>query len=216
MARQLSLPLPKWGGRREGAGRPRTRPHPGLVGPGVPHLAREEISPRHPVHVTMRVQPGVGYLRAYRRARLLEDAFREARLRFGMRIIHYSIQGNHLHLLVEVDSAESLSRGMQGLAIRVAKGLNALSGRKGAVFADRYHSRALQTRREVANAVRYVLGNYRHHAREYLPPHWEDSLSSVRFLRAAPDASAPVIEPKTWLLRVGWRKLASMRDSIHR
>src|SRR5438309_4172023 len=122
MARQLSLPLPKWGGRREGAGRPRTRPHPGLVGPGVPHLAREEINSRHPVHVTMRVQPGVGYLRVYRRAQLLEDAFREARLRFGMRIIHYSIQGNHLHLLVEVDSAESLSRGMQGLAIRVAKG----------------------------------------------------------------------------------------------
>jgi len=66
----------------------------------VPHLAREQINSRHPVHVTMRVQPGVGYLRAYRRARLLEDAFREARLRFGMRIIHYSIQGNHLHLLV--------------------------------------------------------------------------------------------------------------------
>src|SRR5437588_5930572 len=102
---------------------------------GVPHLSREAISPRHPVHVTMRVQSGVGYLRAYWRARLLEDAFREARLRFGMRIIHYSIQGNHLHLLVEVDSAESLSRGMQGLAIRVAKGLNALSGTKGAVFA---------------------------------------------------------------------------------
>jgi REP element-mobilizing transposase RayT len=170
----------------------------------VPHLGREKISPRHPVHVTMRVQAGIGYLRGYRRARLLENAFREARLRFGMRIIHYSVQGNHLHLLVEVDSAESLSRGMQGLTIRM-KGLNALAGRKGAVFADRYHARALRTRREVANAVRYVLSNYRHHTREYLPPRWEDSLSSARFLRTTPDWDAPVIEPKTWLLRVGWR-----------
>jgi len=181
----------------------------------VPHLSREEINPRHPVHVTMRVQPGIGYLRAYRRARLLEDAFREARLRFGMRIIHYSIQGNHLHLLVEVDSADSLSRGMQGLAIRIAKGLNILADRKGAVFADRYHAHTLRTRREVSNAVRYVLGNYRHHTREYLPPRWEDSLSSVRFLRVTPGVEAPVSEPKTWLLRIGWRKSARMRDSIH-
>jgi len=95
---------------------------------------------------------------------------------------------------------------MQGLAIRIAKGLNALAGRKGAVFADRYHAHALRTGSEVANAVRYVLGNYRHHTREYLPPHWEDALSSVRFLRVTPGAEAPVIEPKTWLLRIGWRK----------
>ncbi len=79
-----------------------------------------------PVHVTLRVQPGIGYLRAYRRTKLLEDAFRKARRRDGMRIVHYSIQGNHLHLLVEVDDAEALARGMQGLAIRIAKRLNAL------------------------------------------------------------------------------------------
>ena len=139
---------PRWGGRREGAGRPRTRPHPGLTGPGVPHLARVEIDPRHPVHVTLRVQPGIGPLRG-QRAKLLEDAVREARIRLGMRILH------------QVDSADSLSRGMQGLTIRIAKGLNALAGRKGGVFVDRYQARALNTRREVANAVRHILGNRR-------------------------------------------------------
>jgi REP element-mobilizing transposase RayT len=153
----------------------------------------------------MRVQPGVGYLRAYSRVRLLEQAFHEARRRFGMRIVHYSIQGNHLHLLVEVESAAALARGMQGLATRIAKGLNALTDRRGGVFADRYHSRPLRTRREVANAVRYVLGNYRHHTREHLPPRWEDPFSSARFLLGTFDEAAPVAEPKTWLLRVGWR-----------
>ena len=206
MARQLSLPLPKRGGRRKGAGRPRKLPHPGLRGPGVPHLKRAEIAPRHPVHVTMRVQPGVGYLRGYQRAKLLEDAFHEARLRFGMRIVHYSIQGNHLHLIVEVDDTGSLSRGVQGLAVRIARRLNALIRRRGAVFVDRYHAHALRTRREVAHAVRYVLGNHRRHTREHLPPRWDDPYSSSRFLRAAPKSDAPVMPPRTWLLRVGWRE----------
>jgi REP element-mobilizing transposase RayT len=153
------------------------------------------------VHVTLKAQPGVGYLRAYSRAQLLEAAFRDARERFGVRIIHYSIQGNHLHLIVEAESALALARGMQGLGIRIAKRLNALSGRRGGVFVDRYHSHALRSRREVANAVRYVLGNYRKHSREYLPPHWHDTLSSTRFLRQTPGEDAPVVAPRTWLLR---------------
>src|SRR5712691_8111302 len=174
MSNQLALQLPQRGGRREGAGRPRTRPHPELRTPGVPHLRRESIAARHPVHVTMRLLSGVGYLRARRRTKLLEAAFREARLRFGMRIVHYSIQGNHLHLIVEVEGALALARGMQGLATRIARRLNTLIGRRGPVFVDRYHSHALRTRREVANAVRYVLGNYRRHTREHLPARWDD------------------------------------------
>jgi len=171
----------------------------------VPHLRRESIAARHPVHVTMRLLSGVGYLRARRRTKLLEAAFREARLRFGMRIVHYSIQGNHLHLIVEVESALALARGMQGLATRIARRLNALIGRRGAVFVDRYHSHVLRSRRETAAAVRYVLANHRHHTLEHLPTRWEDPLSSARFLRRAPGEDAPVVEPKTWLLRVGWK-----------
>jgi REP element-mobilizing transposase RayT len=205
MAKQLALSLPRWGGRRKGAGRPRTRAHPELKGPGVPHLKRSALAARHPVHVTLRVLSGVGYLRAWSRTRLLETAFHEARLRFGMRIVHYSIQGNHLHLIVEAESALALARGMQGLATRIARRLNVLAARRGAVFVDRYHSHALRTRREVANAIRYVLGNYRHHTREYLPARWSDPGSSARFLGIAPAEDAPVAEPKTWLLRVGWK-----------
>ena len=200
MPRQLQLALPQWGGRRKGAGRPRTRSHPGLDRPGVPHQTRAELSPHHPVHVTQRVQPGVGYLRGYRRAKVIEQALRKAHLRSGMRVVHYSIQGNHLHLIVEAEDAGALSRGMQALAIRIARRLNALASRRGAVFVDRYHAHALSSRREVANAVRYVLGNYRHHAREHLPPHFRDPLSSAV---ARPDA--PVAPPRTWLLRIGWK-----------
>jgi hypothetical protein len=94
---------------------------------------------------------------------------------------------------------------MQGLAIRIAKRLNALAGRRGGVFADRYHAHVLATRREVAHAVCYVVRNYHHHAREHLPARWDDPWSSARFLREAPGEDAPVAPPRTWLLRVGWR-----------
>jgi REP element-mobilizing transposase RayT len=191
VTRQLELELPKWGGRRKGAGRPRTQPHPGLVGEGVPHLQREDFAARHPVHVTIRVQPGVGYLRSQSRAQIIRAAIDEME-RFGVRVIDYSIQGNHLHLIVEAQDAAALSRGMQSLGIRIAKRLNALSGRHGGVLADRYHAHVLRSRREVANAVRYVLRNYRHHAREYLPPRWEDPFSAHN--RGA---------PASWLLRAG-------------
>src|SRR3954469_5683126 len=151
---QRSFEFSTRGGKRKGAGRPRTRPHPGLVGPGVPHLRRPAFAARHPGHVTMRLQPGIGYLRAYRRAKAVEEALRDARERFGVRIIHYSIQGNHLHLIVEAEDQAALSRGMQGLAIRLARRLNAVAGRTGGVFADRYHSHPLKTPRETKRAVR--------------------------------------------------------------
>ena len=142
----------------------------------------------------MRFQPGVGYLRSSPRARIIREALEAAR---GCRIIHYSIQGNHLHLIVEAESPAALSRAIQRLATRVARRLNALARRSGGVFADRYHSRPLKTPREVRHAIRYVTTNYRHHARENLPRAWSDPLAT------SPDA--PFTAPTGWLLRIGWR-----------
>src|SRR5437762_9661865 len=115
MPKQLKLKLPEWGGRRNGAGRPRTLAHPGLEGPGVPHLERPGLNPRHPVHVTLRVQPGIGYLRSQRRAAAIVDALRAVSGREDFQVVDYVILGNHLHLLVEADDARALSRGMQAL-----------------------------------------------------------------------------------------------------
>jgi REP element-mobilizing transposase RayT len=193
---QLSLQFPKRGGKRPGAGRPRIHERPGLDGPGVPHLKREAFASRRAVHVTQRVRPDVGYLRKQGPARVLLGAFKDAAERGGMRIAHYSVQGQHLHLVVEAADARALSRGMQGLAIRVARRLNARLGRRGPVFADRYHAHVLDSRREVANAVRYVTGNHRHHTREWLPADFRDPLAT------SPDR--PLATPLLWLLRVGW------------
>lgn len=194
--KQLTLHLPTWGGRREGAGR---KPNGGKS--GVSHLRRAQFPSRHPVHVTMRTLPRAGFLRAGKRYRLIERALREARELHGVRLVHFSVQGNHLHLLVEATHKRALARGMQGLAIRIARALNRVARRKGRVFADRFHSRALSTRREVANALGYVLRNFRHHLREDVAPAGIDPCSSAIWLTAPLLPDAPVVPPRTWLLR---------------
>jgi putative transposase len=185
------------GGARPGAGRPRLHERPGLRGKEQPHRPRKPFASCHAVHVTQRVRPGVGYLRKQGPAQVLTGAFRDAARGGSMRIAHYSIQGNHLHLIVEADDSTALSRGMQGLSIRVAKRLNARLQRSGAVFVERYHAQVLQSRRGVANAIRYVAGNYRHHTLEHLPEGFRDPLAT--------DPLQPLERPKLWLLRAGWQ-----------
>jgi REP-associated tyrosine transposase len=128
-----------------------------------------------------------------------------ARARFGMRVVHFSVQGNHIHMLVEVADNESLARGMQGLTIRIAKALNRVMRRRGRVFADHYHSRVVRTPTEAARALEYVLRNFAHHARG-----WGEAVSEGEpdpFSSAARSGAGPAVcEPRTWLLSVGWRR----------
>jgi REP element-mobilizing transposase RayT len=186
-----------------------------------PHVAR------HPVHVTWRVREGVPGLRGDRAFRAVRRALVAARDRLGGRIVHFSVQSNHLHLMVEATDRAALSRALKGLAVRIARGLNRVRGRAGAVFADRYHARALKTPLEVKRALAYVLGNVRKHAAQNglpVPAGWMDARSSaawfdgwsehdaaerslgLRSVRAGPADPRPVALPHTWLLRVGWRR----------
>ncbi len=214
--RQLGLDLRTWGGRRRGAGR-----KPRDARAGVSHGSRPPVASGHPVHVTLRVRRHVFNLRARRCQRVLEAAFTAARERNGLRLVHYSVQGNHLHLLVEAQGRTSLSRGMQGLTIRLARALNRVMGRRGKVFADRFHGHVLRSPREVRNALRYVLGNAQRHGTwrraERRGPLF-DPCASGRFFDgwrgplpataalAEPGHGSPVSPPRTWLLRVGWRR----------
>ena len=141
------------------------------------------------MHVTLRVQPGIGYLRSQRRAQVILGAMRAVNGRDDFQVVDYVILGNHLHLLVEAENEDALSRGMQALGIRLGMRLNRLQNRRGAVFTDRYHAHALRSRREVANAFRYIVHNYRRHTHEHLPPRWTDPLSGR------------LVPPRTWLLR---------------
>jgi REP element-mobilizing transposase RayT len=158
----------------------------------------------------MRVLPHVWNLRGSRAASSLATAFAAGKDKAGFRLVHFSIQGNHLHLVVEADDVQRLSRGLQGLATRIARRLNRLMGRKGKVFADRYHAHALRTPTEVANALAYVLGNFAVHAARRGKPvraRFVDSCTSLE-MRVAPGAAHEPLTaaPCTWLLRIGWQR----------
>ena len=199
-----------WGGKRKGAGRKAgTRPL-------VQHRARERIRRPTPVHITLRVLPHVWNLRSARCAGAIGQGCRAGRERFGFRLVHLSVQANHLHLFAEVADGDALRRGMQGLSIRLARALNRVMGRKGKVFAGRFHARPVASPRQVRGALRYVLCNARKHARERgvaLPPAWIDRFSSARYFDGFRDRPpdplperAPVVAPRLWLVTTGWRR----------
>ena len=151
---QLELPFPAtWGGARTNAGR---KPGPRR---SVPHRARSKHRAWQPVHVTLRAR--IAQLRSqfvFPTIQLaLLRATRRAAERF--RIVHFSVQHNHVHLLVEASDRRALSSGMSGLAIRIACYVNDLLSRHGRFWAERWHERALTTPLEVRRAIVYVLAN---------------------------------------------------------
>lgn len=213
-SRQLALPLRErhgWGGRREGAGR-----KAGLRSRN-PHRKRKPLAARYPCLVTLKVRREIPLLRSVPFVRELERSLRPACERDGFRLVHYSIQGNHLHAIVEAASQAALARGMKSLGSRLARAANRVFGRRGPVLAERFHLRILATPREVRNAIAYVLLNARRHAaklgRLLSEPAQIDRASSGRWfdgwrrdLSRSPRDPAAVAPPRTWLLRVGWRR----------
>ena len=152
------------------------------------------------LHVTLRVASHVWNLRSRRCFDVIEGSLAEARERFGLRVVEFSVMADHLHLFVEADSNLALSRGMQGLRVRIARGLNRLMGRRGAVFADRYHARVLGSPIELVNAMAYVLGNAAH----LYGSEGADAFSSTAY---DPEKRQRVLScPRTWLLIAGWRR----------
>ncbi len=148
-----------------------------------------------PVHVTLRMADHVWNLRSRRSLRVFERALIHGGDRLGVRVVQFSIQGNHAHLLVEADHTAALARGIQGLSIRIARGMNRLMGRKGRVLADRYHSHVLRTPTEVRRAAHYIRHNYKHHHGE---PITQDPFSSDSATLAI---TLPT--PRTWLVQTG-------------
>ncbi len=205
---QRELRFPNgWGGRRAGAGR---KPGPN---PRVRHRSRASFASRYPCHVTFRVRDDVPSLRSVRFVREFERSLRDIRDRKGCRVVHYSIQGNHVHMLVEAHGPEGLGKGMKSVGARLARAVNRVFQRRGRVLADRYHARVLKTPREVRNALAYVLLNARRHAgRRARKVGTADPASSGRWFEGwkgkigpARDAAA-VARAHTWLVRKGWRR----------
>jgi REP element-mobilizing transposase RayT len=212
--RQITIAFPQRGGARRGTGREPNGPQP-----GVRHVRRGSLGGAIPTLITMKILSGVANLRTRRRARAVLESLRRACARFETRITEFSIQQDHVHLIVETANERTLARAMKGLAVRIARAVNRSLERRGTVFADRFHHRALRTPRQVRNALAYVLCNARKHRVAPAARGWLDPLSSAPSFDGWVDAAelaerAYSAAPRTWLLRIGWRR-AGLLDPAH-
>lgn len=208
--KQLSLPEPPtWGGRRKGAGRPRRGTRA-----SVPHRARIRFSRLTPVHVTLRVTDalcGIN-LRGSAIYAVLWRCLCAGSDKAGFRLVHFSVQRNHVHLIVEAHSSERLSRGIQGLCIRIARQVNGHMRRSGRLWAERYHAHVLRSPTQVRRALRYVLLNDRRHGRRcgcVASPRLDALSSALWFdgwLGLPPSCIPRLPLAQSFLLSVGWRR----------
>lgn len=202
----------KWGGKRAGAGRKRR-------GDSMPHTRRGGHRRYEPVHVTVRV--GVRCLRRQVVYAVVRRAISRVNALRGheFRVVEFSVQANHIHLIVEAEGRVALSHGMRALNARIGKQVNRVLGRRGRLISDRHHEQVLRCPRAVRHALVYVLGNFRKHPTlEGRRGELTDPCSSARFfdgfaevrsagLRGAERTEgSPVARARTWLLRVGWRR----------
>ena len=216
----------KRGGKRRGAGRPAKNERQ----PSEPHKERPFLHARYPVHVVLRTVGAVGSLRRRRVWHAIREATFTTAQREDFRIVHLSLQRTHVHLIVEASDKGALARGMQGFQISAAKHLNAAISkdrpgprRRGPVFPDRYYAEIITSPTQARHTLSYVMNNWRKHEEDRAArvsnwridwfstaamfPGWAEYGDEVFLWRGPPTYDPLVVyQPKTWLLREGWKK----------
>lgn len=161
------------------------------------------------MHVTLRRAKLLPSLRSERVHDELREAVRATR-REGFRITHYTVQSDHVHMIVEADDSTALAAGLKSFAVRAARRVNTrVLRRRGSLWGDRHHRRELRSPRAVRNALVYVMSNPLKHQE------WDaglvDPCSSGLWFEGwmqrvePPEMPSPVAAAQTWLLRRGWQ-----------
>ena len=155
--RQLALSFPeptRRGGARAGAGRKPRAAHLRHT----PHRARPVHRKANPVHVTLRAE--LRSLRTQRVALTVLGGLRDSN-RDWFRVVNYSVQDSHVHLIVEAEDSKSLASGVRGLMVRVARRVNRVLRRRGRFWADRWHGsmccKIIGSTREAYRSIRSRL-----------------------------------------------------------
>lgn len=183
----------------------------------VRHRSRPAHKRWNPVHVTLRAMKGLPSFRSEVVFAAFERAVRiTKRLRADFRIVEFSVQDNHLHLIVEAEDQDALARGMKSFTVRANRLANSAMGRgRGRVWGDRYHRRDLTSPRQVRNALVYCLNNIKKHqdipaGRLTIDPcssaRWFEGWSIDRTQSLGAELERPGADAKTHLLRTLWKK----------
>jgi REP element-mobilizing transposase RayT len=201
--RQTTFKQFDWGGKRRGAGR-----KPKGERAGVSHAKRPELRREHPLLVTISIDKSLPSLRVVPVLEFFHDVVRAVNARGDFQVVEFSLQRDHAHLVVEAESKLALSRAMNSLVARFARGLNRMLRRRGKVFPDRYHAEAVDTPAAVRNVLVYVLGNGRKHGvwRGAAPDPFSSGPQFDGWADWKGAESRWLPRARTWLLAIGWRR----------
>ena len=212
---EFEFPMPRvHGGSRKGAGRKRVGPRA-----RVTHEGRTSFGKPRVLHVTCRLGVGLPSLRALATVAIVMAYLARSCEKSGFRLVEYSIQGNHLHLICEAVSNEALSKATNGLLSGLARMLNRHWGRRGQVFEDRYHVEIIETPTQCRNALLYVLHNAKKHGARS-PRSGADPCSTAPWFPFASWTNIrsdrkPAAKPRTWLLKHGYRRARGGNIHLH-
>lgn len=166
---QLSLINRKGGGRRPKHDK------------GIRHIKRPEIKRLTSLHLTVKILKDKAGIKNKQTLALLKHAILKARKK-GLRIIHFTLEYDHVHLLVEANDNEVLGRGMMVFGVTMAKGINRLKSIKGTVYKHRYHFRKINSPRELKNVLHYIFNNgIKHKTAKSLDNLYNSFRAEVRF-----------------------------------
>ncbi len=154
----------------------------------------------------------------------IRKSFVAVKEREDFRLLHYSFQSDHVHLIVEAEDHEALGRGMNAISSRIARAAHRAFEISGKVLSGPYHAHLLRSANEVHRAIAYVLLNIRKHwsqKHRRAPRVQIDEASSARwfegFSRQLPADRAGVCEvsrPRCWLLSRGWRHYGPISPAL--
>jgi putative transposase len=80
----------------------------------------------------------------------------EAKKRFGLCVLDYTVTSNHIHLLVYDRKEDVIPKSIQLIAGRTAREYNLRKNRKGAFWQDRYHATAVHTDDHFIKCLAYI------------------------------------------------------------
>ncbi len=80
------------------------------------HVRRPRVRHDFPSNVTLRVRRGVPSLRKRKFVQEFRRSLGQACERGEFRVVHYSLQRDHVHLIVESAGKEALGRGMKSIS----------------------------------------------------------------------------------------------------
>ncbi len=133
---------------------------------GIRHSHRERLVRASGLHLTIKLIKADMQNKTV--LKILRYAIMKARKQ-NLKIVHYALEHNHIHLYAEAVNNADLSKGMKAFGVTLVKKINRYQQRSGSLYKHRYHLRILKSATEVKNVINYILKNGMKHRKSKSP-----------------------------------------------